>query len=108
MLPSRIMQAENHAGRGDRRDRDIVEGLAVSSRNKIQLAGLRLEVSPIKNRSQIVRHIAGTLAISGQPFRSRILIDDAAVRFANDNDVFNAGEDGIVEGKKSHQLVVEK
>src|SRR5262245_9457151 len=98
------MQAENGTGCGNGCDRDVVESLSITRGDKLQQAGLEFERAVIQERAQVIANSSRIFAITMQAFCSGILVNDPAVAVGNNNDVFNAGENRIVERQESHQF----
>src|SRR5579884_322637 len=108
MLRRRVVKAENHASRGYGSNRDIVEGLSVLCRNKMQHARLQFEFSAVQHGGKIVGDLAWILTIPCKSFSCRVLVDDPPVAIANNDDVFDAGKNGVVERQELHQLFIEE
>src|SRR6516164_5826642 len=108
MLGGRVVQAENHAGRGDGGDRQSVKGLSVLRWNKRQNAWLQIKLPSIKDRRQILRRGPRTFPEAHELLCRWILIHDPSIPVADDDYVLNARQDSVVEGEKPHQLVIEE
>src|SRR5437879_3061427 len=98
MLRRRVIQAENHTSGGNGCNGEIVEGSPVASRKKMRNAGIQGELPTIEERSQIRLHGSGILAVSLKAPGRGVLVNDPPISVADDNDVFDAGKNRVIEG----------